>query len=345
MDKQALNIQEMAGIIHQKHKDRYRIQFCDENYYRTHQIVFEKWQNRFKPLEKAEKLQAWVVALSCLRRPEDWYGGPRPTPLISLDKNFTHSLNLGQIFADTPVRIPPKLRESMNLFEFLVGHRVKALPESCYRSLCFMTSGRYPLRLSSGVVSPFELLQIQLRGQRIVSMDEDFREWPSRLYSGRDYLGFILHDLIHADHFFYEPQHRDGQLGFYRFVNSFISVSRDLSDLLSIETFREGFEYIISDMNSHPLHLFQTLHSLLFKTLGDDTRARDIWCDWIKADAPYGGTVTDGEFAVGADSGRTSPFSADETGALLRINARDFSVEESLIVERLCQRLAKPGSH
>jgi hypothetical protein len=309
----------MLDIIQKKHKDRYRIQFCNENFYREHQSLFALWKLRFNSLENAEKLQAWVTVLSCLRRPTDWYGGPRVSTLVEASKNFTHRLNLDELFAGTPVSIPAKLPGSMNLFDLLNGHRIKALPESCFRSLCYMTSGRYPLRLTSGVVSPFDLLQIQLRGERIVSIDEDFSQWPSREYSGRDYLGFVLHDLIHADHFFFEPQHRDGQLGFYKFVNSFISSSR-LQALLEGSEFRTGFEYIISDMNSHPLHLFQTLHSLLFKTLRDDETAVGIWHEWTSASA--------------------SVLCSEEIAAVLRVNKRDFSFEEASVVESLCRKLA-----
>lgn len=345
----------MLGFSQKKHKDRYRIHFCDENFYVRYQNVFEMWQNRFKSLEKVEKLQAWVTVLSCLRRPEDWYGGPRALPLImspllsdkSPDKIYKHNLSLSEIFADSPIMIPPKLQSSMDLFEFLNSHRIKALPESCFRSLCYMKSGRYPLRLASGVVSPFELLQIQLRGERIVSMDEDFAAWPFRLYSSRDYLGFILHDLIHADHFFYEPQHRDGQLGFYRFVNSFINDST-LKQLMSADClgvgvavsvekiaaqdFRGGFEYIISDMNSHPLHLFQTLHSLLFKTLQDDVAAVAIWSRWI--------ALAQAEFGISNAERASGWFNDEDVAALKRINARDFSLDEARCVENLCRKLA-----
>lgn len=322
----------MESVIHQKHKDRYRIQFCDENFYRRYQNVFEMWQKRFKSLENVEKLQAWVTVLSCLRRPEDWYGGPRALPLVSPDKNYTHHMTLAEIFADSPVVIPAKVSGSIDVFDFLNRHRIKALPESCFRSLCYMRTGRYPLKLSAGVVSPFDLLQIQLQGERIVSMDEDISAWPERLYSGRDYLGFVLHDLIHADHFFFEPQHRDGQLGFYHFVNSFIA-DQSLLELLESSNFREGFEYIISDMNSHPLHLFQTLHSLLFKTVRNDEAALAIWQRWIMVAED-----------VHKNLHSTRPTGGDSFAVLKRINSRDFSLDEAEAVEALCQNLALTNS-
>lgn len=307
----------MLDIIHKKHKDRYRIQFCNENFYTANQNVFKIWKKRFEVLTDTEKLQAWVVGLSCLRRPVDWYGGPRSSALRTLE--FTHSLSIGQLFADTQVLIPNKLARDLNVFDFLNSHRIKALPESCYRSLCFMVDGKYPLKLSSGVVSPFDLLQIQLAGERIVSIDEDFESWPKRLYSGRDFLGFILHDLIHADHFFHEPKLRDAQLGFYRFVSTILDDTL-IARLLDNAEFKDGFEYIISDMNSHPLHLFQTLHSLLFRILKDDVLASAEWSKWIL---------------------RLQLQALNETEALLKINSDDFSTENALAIESFSQKFSQ----
>jgi hypothetical protein len=304
----------VSDVIHKKHKDRYRIQFCDENFYLEHQKVFQVLKSRLARLTNVEKLQAWVVILSCLRRSKDWYGGPRARELAS-DKKFTHSLNLGQLFLNTPVILPAKLSRDLNVFDFINHHRIKALPESCFRSLVLMTDKTYPLLITSGVVEPIELLQIQISGQRIVSIDEDIEQWPTRLYSERDYLGFILHDLIHADHFFHEPKFRDAQLGFYRFVNTLINDDATVS-LLHNENFRAGFEYIISDMNSHPLHLFQTLHSLLYKTLRNDAEASTIWQRWIS---------------------NLGLLDEEAQGALLRVNAQDFKSDEALMVEAFCR--------
>ena len=304
----------MLSIIHKKHKDRYRIRFCDENFYCEHQLHFQEWKMRLFGLSDVEKIQAWVVALSCLRRPQDWYGGPR-AQLIYPNKNFAHKLTLRQLFEGTSIMIPPKINSTLNIFDFLNGHRIKALPESCFRSLCFMVDSTYPIKITSGVVSPFELLKIQLSGERIVSIDEDFTTWPTRLYSGRDFLGFILHDLIHADHFFRESNHRDAQLGFYRFVNTLLT-DEVVLDLLTRDDFKDGFEYIIADMNSHPLHLFQTLHSLLFKSLKNDEMALNVWQNWV--------------------SRLNLETSINES--LLKVNSQDFSVENAVVVENFSRQ-------
>lgn len=328
----------MLDVIQKKHKDRYRIQFCNEDFYSAHQNTFKVWQKRLEGLTEVEKLQAWVVGLSCLRRSNDWYGGPRRPALRAMStmssltdnnsahKKLLHSLSLGELFEGTPVVIPSKLSTNLNIFDFINCHRIKALPESCFRSLCFMVDRKYPLKISSGVVSPFDLLQIQLSGERIVSIDEDFESWPSRLYSGRDFLGFVLHDLIHADHFFRESQHRDGQLGFFRFVSAILDEPILNEMLEGSAEFKAGFEYIISDMNSHPLHLFQTLHSMLFINLKDDARAVIAWQNWIIRIQSLDINATEVE-AV--------------TSALLKINSLKFCFADAQTIETFSRNFAK----
>jgi hypothetical protein len=305
----------MLATIHEKHKDRYRIQFCNENFYLKHLNTFKMWKSLFRDLSPVDKLQAWVLGLSCLRRPTDWYGGPRPLS-IRAGFSYTHALTISDLFSGTEIRRPSKISSSLNIFDFLNSYRVKALPETCFRSLCFIVDDHYPLDLVDGEVQPLELLKIQISGRRVVALNERVEEWAGSLYAGRDYLGFILHDLIHADHFFSSSVYRAGQLGFYKFALAIFSLS-SVQKLLEDSKFKEGFEYIISDMNSHPLHLFQTLHSLLFSVLRNDARALEIWNEWVAV----------------------LNLEADEALALALINSKAFNYDYAKTVEGLCQRL------
>lgn len=307
----------MLSSIHKKNKDRYRIQFCDNDFYLNHQNTFKLWKTRFAPLSDVEKLQAWVVALCCLRRPLDWYAGPNESAVIS-SFSFQHALTIGEVFAETAVRLPPKLSVDMNLFDFINHHRIKAVPESCFRSLCLMTNGTYPLLIRSDVVAPAELLDLQLQKKRIAAFNDDFEQWPETLYAGRDHLGFMLHDLIHADHFFASPQDRDGQLGFFTFAKNILADDQ-LQRLMQIEKFKEGFEYIISDMNAHPLHLFQTLHSFLSQVEPDATVASQIWQGWLA---------------------RNDLNSVDHA-ALSAVNTRAFTLQNAQQIQDYCQNIGR----
>ena len=302
-------------------KDRYRKIYCDQNFYIQNLNVFKMWKTRFQNLSNVEKVQAWVVGLSCLRRPNSWFGGKRQNTFLSETAEFQHSLNLQQLFADTPVQIPPKLNVEMNLIDFVNVCKINAFPESCNRSLCYISNRRYPLIITDQVPTPEELLHIQISGRRIITLNEDCDAWAEKLYSDRDFLGFVMHDLIHADHFFLEPEHRDGQLGFFKFIENILADSV-LKELLLSHPFRSGFEYIISDMNSHPVHLFQTLHALLFTQAKDDELAQKCWMNWVQK----------------------SELSQEETRSAYLVNSPSFNTNCAQNLELLCIRLGKQYS-
>lgn len=308
----------MNEFILKMHKDRYRKVYCDENFYKQHQNVFRMWKTRLNSLSDVEKVQAWVVALSCLRRPGDWFGGKRQKIFLDSTTSYQHSLNLIQLFKDTPVQLPPKLNSEMNLIDFINVAKIKAFPESCNRSLCFITNNYYPLIITEKIPTPAELLQIQIAGKRIIFFNEDHGTWPNLFFSGRDFLGFVMHDLIHADHFFHKPEYRNGQLGFFKFIENILS-DESLAVLLSSENFKTGFEYIISDMNAHPAHLFQTLKNLLFSEIKNDAKANPCWKNWVSQ----------------------SQLSDEEAQAINRINSTDFDTTAARTIEILCFRLGK----
>lgn len=307
----------MLDTIQKMNKDRFRRVFCDQDFYTRHQDYFLLWKTRFQSLSNVEKTQAWVVALACLRRPKDWFGGKRQNVFLDSTTKYQHPLNLRQLFEGTPVCIPPKLNLELNLIDFINICKIKAFPESCNRSLCFIANERYPLIITKKIPTPQELLQLQINGKRIITINEDHNSWPNNLYSGRDFLGFVLHDLIHADHFFYNPQHRDGQLGFFKFIQNMLS-DEGLTLLLQAEPFKTGFEYIISDMNSHPVHLFQTLKALLVTEIKNDSLAKRYWTLWISK----------------------SKLSPTEALAIEVINTLQFDVDSAKTIEALCARMA-----
>ena len=271
----------IVGPIQKRSKDQYRPLFCEASFYRAHQELFVQWNHLFRNLTSVEKVQAWVCALSLLRRPEDWFGGRRKNPLRIASKNLLHPLQLNQITNLSAICIPPKLDPNLNLFDFLNQVLIKALPESCMRSLVQMSDQTYPLVVLQTVPTPQQLLKFQLKNERVISFHENFETWPNSVYHGRDFLSFIIHDLIHADHFFALPQYRCGQLGFYRCIKMILD-EKHLLNFLKNETFKKAFDYIISDMNSHPVHLLKTLHARLLHSCNDENQLNTVWNDWTQ---------------------------------------------------------------
>jgi hypothetical protein len=260
-------------------KDRYRPIFCSPDYYLQNLLLFEKCKIQFQNLAQTEKVQAWVTLMSLLRRPEDWFGGLRKTPLTS--SKLQHTYSLKNLLQKTHLIWPKNLNPEINLLTFLNEVKIKALPDSCLISLIKLTHQDDPLQIIFEVPKPLELLNYQLQGKRIISFNEDVSTWPTTLYHGRDFLSFMIHDLIHANHFFSSPENRHGQLGFYRSIKQILN-DPELKILLQNEDFRNGFEYIISDMNSHPVHLFKTLHAKILQTTNDLAQTQIIWKGWTE---------------------------------------------------------------
>ncbi|MEQ1723588.1 MAG: hypothetical protein ABL930_10460, partial [Pseudobdellovibrio sp.] len=118
------------------------------------------------------------------------------------------------------------------------------------------------------------------------------------------------------------PLHRDGQLGFFNFMKNILNEA-DLNQLLTSESFKSGFEYIISDMNSHPVHLFQTLRALLLTETKNDDLALKSWQNWVE---------------------KTNSLKPYERESLSLINSSGFSDEHARAIEILCIRLGQQSS-
>ena len=295
-----------------KNRDRYRPLFCDVDFYLQNQHIFKMWKTKFQALSNVEKVQAWTFSLSCLRRPDDWFGGERKEAFRSIRSNSTN-LTLVEIFDKTVVRVPPQFKNGYELKSALQFIRVKPLSEACLRSLCLLAEPEFPIVILNHIPKPRELLDYQLLGKRILTFNEDFEAWPASLNNERDFLSFVIHDLIHADHFFKDNKNTLGQLGFYHFIES-IWAHKSLQDLCLDTRFKKGIEYIISDMNSHPLHLLKTLRAYLDQATRDSFDPKMIWESWIST------WVSD-----------KSSFNA-----LQKINTQLFSDIDALAVEQLC---------
>lgn len=142
--------------------------------------------------------------------------------------------------------------------EFLRLYNWKGQSDRIRRSLFHWHQGHYPLVLWERIPTPLELLRLQAQGKRVITVFKKASEWQ-QIHHGKSAWEFTVHDLIHADHFFQDPDRRAGQIAFYQFV-------LEQWEHGMIHSLRqhcpEQFDYLISDMNSHPQHLYQTLKAL-----------------------------------------------------------------------------------
>lgn len=242
-------------------KDSYRPAFCDSQFYLNHLSHFKLIHQRVSHLPLIEQITIWVIACSCLRRPDSWYSGLQNIPSTQADPHSNHFF-LQNLFTELKLAWPPKLSPQISIYEFCKTVRINPLPQAATRALYFFYVGHYPLEILCYEPRPLELLQFQIRGKRILTFNSNFQIWPTLKYGERDPLSFWLHDLIHAEHFFSDPINRQGQVGFYRFIQEILE-HKILDSILLNADFNEAFSYLISDMNSHPIHLIKTFKALI----------------------------------------------------------------------------------
>lgn len=155
----------------------------------------------------------------------------------------------------------PKLESSnvTTFFDIINGYNLHCVPHSARVAMAEWYAGRYNLvLLVNKIPTSKQVLEMQAACKRCVSLINDKID---RLVLGeRDPLSFLLHDLVHAYKMFSNELLMRGQVGFCRamlrvYANQ--EASTRLQALLhQDEEFADAFDYLISDMNSHPKHLF-----------------------------------------------------------------------------------------
>lgn len=252
-------------------KDQYRPLFCRSEFYQEHQRHFNLIDSHASHLDLKTKALIWIITLSCLRRTEDWFGGFTPTekPTISAEHHLEFSLN--NLFKLLEIQWPIKINPDISFIEFCQTVKIKPLPQAAHSAIFHILLDYYPIEILCYEPEPLELLNIQISGKRILTFDTDYQTWADKLYGSRDPLSFWIHDLIHAEHFFKHDELKLGQIGFYKFVKLFLDYP-ELQNLLKNLDYYGQFSYLISDMNSHPLHLLMT-----FKAITDIHGGIGIW--------------------------------------------------------------------
>lgn len=146
------------------------------------------------------------------------------------------------------------------LGEFL-RRRYRGLPEAVPLSLQAWAESRYPLNLYFHSLSVDEVLKLQSQGRRCVSLMIQQSDIVSFRHEDRDFLSFLIHDLIHAHHLMKNNIDLKRQTLFAQWMWNFRRNLR-LDQLLQPPQWQDRFDYIAADMNSHLIHLLKTLKAL-----------------------------------------------------------------------------------
>jgi hypothetical protein len=156
--------------------------------------------------------------------------------------------------------------KGLTAIELFSYFNLKAVPESINRTMLNWYRGIWSIVCLMHIPSPRELLKLQVKNTRCITVITDPLKIDSLILKSRDPLSFLLHDLMHADQFFSQHESLVGQLGFYYLIDSIYDRSELKTILKKDLNFKKEFEYISSDMNAYVIHLFKCLKSSIFRT-------------------------------------------------------------------------------
>lgn len=152
------------------------------------------------------------------------------------------------------------------LFDVVNMLNLHSIPMTARHTLVNWYLEKFDLKLFiNQIPSSKEVLRLQAQEKRCVSLIAD--KIDCLVLDERDPLSFLIHDLVHAYKMFSNEYLKKGQVGFYKallklFCNE--TTKEFLDNFCSNdEVFKEDLDYLISDMNSHPRHLFYYLKAIL----------------------------------------------------------------------------------
>ena len=122
--------------------------------------------------------------------------------------------------------------------------------------------GAWPLVLREDIPSPREVLRMQARGARPVTVLTGYPRLLRPVLNKSDAFAFFLHDLEHAYKFFHAPELHAAQRAFFTVLDGAIDRGVYTPHFDDAE-FVGKFHYLMSDMNTHPEHSRQYLRAIL----------------------------------------------------------------------------------
>jgi hypothetical protein len=148
------------------------------------------------------------------------------------------------------------LLQCLERYQFFgVKHEVPA-------ALAAWLRGSWKLALLARVPKPSEVLKMQVRGTRPVSALCDADRLFRPILGKRNAFVFLQHDLEHAYHFFSDPDLHRLQRRLFVVLTAILAEGA-LRTMLGDREFRKGLHYLVSDMNTHPLHSLHYLRAIL----------------------------------------------------------------------------------
>lgn len=163
----------------------------------------------------------------------------------------------------------PRVGELGPALRTLVERRIYRVPDAVVRALLALSAG-FPAELYEHVPEPRDVLALQARGQRCVSLLGP--DTPTRPFA--DGFEFALHDLCHLDKFA-NAEHHLGQVGFFASLLALARCDAWIAVESSLDaTFENDRDRVGADTNGSSVYLFAVLKMRL-KMAARRSLARD----------------------------------------------------------------------
>ena len=131
-------------------------------------------------------------------------------------------------------------------------------------ALCAWLRGQWRLSVCERIPSPEEVLRMQCRGTRPVTILPASPRMLQPVLHRPNAFAFMVHDLEHAYKFFHDPELHEGQRKFFSVILELIEEG-NLQRYEEDPIFAEKLSYLISDMNTHILHSLHFFRAILIE--------------------------------------------------------------------------------
>jgi hypothetical protein len=148
---------------------------------------------------------------------------------------------------------------------YLDSHQFRGVSAAVPTALCQWLRGCWSLELCERIPSALDVLRAQARGSRAVTAIMAYPRLLDPVLNKPDAFAFFLHDLEHAFKFLDSPALHAGQRAFFAALES--ALDRGVFEAhLEDPVFAKKFDYLMSDMNTHPQHSRQYLRAILIES-------------------------------------------------------------------------------
>ncbi|PIP96532.1 MAG: hypothetical protein COW00_10100 [Bdellovibrio sp. CG12_big_fil_rev_8_21_14_0_65_39_13] len=141
----------------------------------------------------------------------------------------------------------------------------KVIPNA-HLSLHKLINNIWPAAITTHIPTPLEVLKLQTEGLRVVTVLTKAERVLLPVLTKQHALEFMLHDLEHLYKFEFDPQLKKQQMHLAKFILH----SHDLGffdEFLQDSSFQDKFDYLASDMNTHPMHSLQYMKAFFLEYL------------------------------------------------------------------------------